>query len=194
MKRFLLLMLIFLTSACAPVLTEEIMNISSTEVPLSKIVQDPDFYKGKSFVLGGLIVKTEFSEEGSVLEAGYVPVDKRGHFKTLKPSNARFLALLPKAKGIIEPLLYKQGREVTLAGKFSEIRKDKIEKMEYDYPVFVIDEIYLWDEKTEERYINPYPRGYYDPYYYPYRGYGYPYPYFYVVPKSGKSKGGKGKK
>lgn len=192
MKKYLLIIFLFSIGACAPVLNEELMNISSTEVPLSDMAENPDFYKGKSFVLGGLIVKTEFAGEGSILEAGYVPVDKRGNFKSSKPSNARFLAVLPKDKGIIEPLLYKQGREVTLAGKFLEVRTDTIEKMEYKYPVFTIDEIYLWEEKTDDSYIyNPYSYGYYYPYYYPYSRFGYSYPYYYVVPKSGKGKGKK---
>lgn len=56
------------------------------------------------------------------------------------------------------------------------MRKDKIEDMEYSYPVFSIEEIYAWEEKTENtNYATPmYPSWYY-PYWagYPYWGYDY---------------------
>ena len=55
-------------------------------------------------------------------------------------------------------MVYKKGREVTLAGEFLELRKGRIDEMEYVYPVFEIKEIYLWEERQE----------YYIPYYYPY--------------------------
>jgi len=57
-----------------------------------------------------------------------------------------------------------------LAADFLELRKGKIDDMEYTYPVFVIRQVYLWDEY---RYYNNYWPGYY-PYYYP----NY-YPYYY---------------
>jgi outer membrane lipoprotein len=68
-------------------------------------------------------------------------------------------------------MVYKKGREVTLAGEFVEARKGKIDEMEYVYPVFEIREIYLWEERT-----GYYPPNYYYPYYDPFF-YGPPFMY-----------------
>ncbi len=78
--------------------------------------------------------------------------------------------------------MFKKGREITLAGEFVDIRKGKIDEMEYAYPVFDIKQIYLWQE--EKYYIYPpyyyyYPYGpyLYDPWYRP-----YPNPYWPMYP------------
>ncbi|MDH5203514.1 MAG: Slp family lipoprotein [Nitrospirota bacterium] len=149
--------------SCAPVLREEIMKIASRDVPISDMRKNPIFYSGKLFILGGLIVNTKLTERGSLIEAVYVPVDSRGYLKDVESLNGRFLAIFPKEKGILDPLIYRKGREITLAGAFIETRTGKIDEMEYTYPVFEIKELYLWEERY---YITPaYPLWYH---YYPY--------------------------
>ncbi|HLG29198.1 MAG TPA: Slp family lipoprotein, partial [Candidatus Brocadiales bacterium] len=154
--------------------------------------KDIDLYKGKLYVLGGLIVSTKFTEEDSVIEAAYISVDKNGNLKKTKPSNVRFLATLAKEKGILDPVLYKRGSEITVAGEFTGTKTEEIEKMNYTYPVFDIKEVYLWEEKAEVE-------GYYGmpAYAYPY----YPYmwdrwgpwgpwwgPPVFIVPRGKKNK------
>lgn len=162
MKRFLLSLLVILTVlSCAPVLRREILKTGIRDVPISDIRNHPDSYRGKLFILGGLIVNTKFIEEGSQIEALYVPVDSRGYLKDVELSNGRFLAIYPKEKGLLDSLIYRKERQITLAGEFIEIRSGKIGEMEYAYPVFEIIEIYLWKER--EAYYPDYWN-----YYYPY--------------------------
>lgn len=160
MKRFSLIILsTIILFSCAPVLREEIMKTASLEPSLADMRNNPDAHRGKLFVLGGIIVQTKFIEQGSLIEAVYVPVDSRGYLE--KVSNERFLAILPKEKGLLDPLIYRKDREITLAGEFIETRKGKIDEMVYTYPVFEIKEIYLWEERKVY-----YP--YYPSWYYPY--------------------------
>ena len=135
-------------------------------------------YKGKLFILGGIIAETRFSEKGSQIEALSVPVDSLGYLQGSDHTQGRFLAVYPRSKGLLDPMVFKQGREITLAGEFVEVRKGKIDEMEYVYPVFEIREIYLWDEHRDYYYSNYY-YPYYDPWGWPYGGYGYPYGYSY---------------
>jgi len=164
MKKFVLIIITaMILFSCAPVLREETMRIASRDVPISDIRTNPHFYDGKLFVLGGVIVNTKLTERGSLIEAVYVPVDSRGYLKDVERLNGRFLAIFPKEKGILDPLIYRKGREITLAGEFIETRTGKIDEMEYTYPVFEIKELYLWEERY---YITPaYPLWYH---YYPY--------------------------
>lgn len=161
-KRIILLYAVaFALFACAPVLNKELMYRGTREVPFSRLREVPDAYKGKLFILGGLIVETRFAEKGSQIEALAVPVDSRGYLKAIERTQGRFLALYPRSEGLLDPLVYKKGREITLAGEFVELRKGKIDEMEYVYPVFEIREIYLWEER-----INYYYAPYDYPYYY----------------------------
>lgn len=137
-------------------------------VPFSQLREAPDAYRGKLFILGGLVVETRFTGKGSQIEALYVPVDSYGYLKETERSMGRFLAIYPREKGLLDPLVYMTGREITLAGEFLEIRKGKIDEMDYAYPVFEIKQIYLWEERKE--------------YYYPFYPYYYPYPYWWYDP------------
>jgi outer membrane lipoprotein len=150
-----------LLTACSPVLSRELMREGSRDVSFERMREAPDEYKGKLFILGGLIVDSRFTEEGLQIEALYVPVDSYGNLKEGALIEGRFLANYPTSKGLLDPVVYKRGRSITLAGEFREVTKGKIDEMDYPYPVFEIRQIYLWSEY------------YTDPYYY------YPYPFMY---------------
>lgn len=186
MKRVLsLITLLLVLSACAPVLNRELMNRGLRDVPLSAVRADPDAYKGKLFILGGIIVDTKLTEKGTQIETFAVPVNSLGYLKNeARTNDGRFLAIYPRDRGFLEPLVFKRGRQITLAGEFLETRKVKIDELEYTYPVFEIKQIYLWDEYRDyyypPYYYYPYTYGsYYDPWWpnYPpywYRPYGPP--------------------
>lgn len=174
---YLLVFVVFLYS-CAPVLRPETMEIASREVPLFAMREDPSPFIGKLYVLGGIIIETRFTHEGSLIEALYVPVDSRGYLTSLNESDGRFLALFPKESGHLDPLIYRRGREITLSGEFIGLRKGKLDEVEYTYPLFEIREIYLWPRIREYYYMPP---PYYPPppfYPYPYWWRYYPYPYW----------------
>jgi len=160
MKKIILISLMLAAiSACSPVLNSELMKQGVRDVTLSQVLQSPEGYKGKLFILGGVIIETRFVETGSQIEALSVPVDAYGYLGDIGHSSERFLALYPREKGLLDPFVYYTGREITLAGEFIEVRKSKIDEMEYFYPVFAVREIYLWEEPMES-YVSPYPYPY----------------------------------
>lgn len=155
---------------CAPVLRKELMDLSIRDVSLAEIKRSPDLYKGKLFALGGIIVNTKVTAEGSLIEALYVSVNSRGYFKGISSSNGRFLALFPQETGFLDPMIFRNRREITLAGEFVGLRVGMIDETEYLYPFFRIVELYLWKERSNYYYVTP---PYYAPY--PYYWWGYPY-------------------
>lgn len=177
-RRIFIIALAAALTACAPVLSRELMDQGKRDVPYDQMRRDPGPYKGKLYILGGLIVETRITEKGSQLEVLALPVDSLGYLEYGR-SWGRFLAVSPLNKGILDPVVYKRGREVTLAGEFIEMRKGKIDEMEYIYPVFEIKELYLWREQMPYYWPPYYP--YYDPWYgpypFPYDRWGWPYPY-----------------
>lgn len=171
MKKFIVLALSLLTFACAPVLNRDLMKEGSSNPSLSELRANPEAYKGKLFILGGEIVETRFVQDGSQVEVFSIPVDSRGYLRDTDSSKGRFLAVYPRDKGLLDPVVYKKGRGVTLAGVFLETRKSKIDEMEYLYPVFEIRQIYLWDEQWDYAGYPYYPNYYANPYWYnPYWG------------------------
>jgi len=169
---FAVAVVIMLTS-CAPVLREDLIQRGIYKFNLSEIKEDAIQNIGKLFILGGTIVKTTITNEGSLIEAVYVPVDSRGYLSDYGYINGRFLALY-RGREILDPIIYGENREITIAGEFIGTRKGTVGEMEYIYPLFEIKDIYLWEEYKEPYYYR-YP--YYPPPYYPYPYYPY-YPYY----------------
>lgn len=165
-KRILLLIMgSLILVSCAPVLDQDFMKQGAREFNPSHLTETPEVFKDKLFILGGVIVETKLVEEGSQIEALFVPVDRYGYLKDASRYQGRFIALYPKSRGILDPLIYKKGREITIAGDFVEARNGRIDQMEYTFPVFDIRQIYLWEERD-----------------YRWPGYYYPYPYPYAYP------------
>jgi outer membrane lipoprotein len=170
-------------SSCAPVLSRDVMKQALQDVPLSAVRQAPAAYAGKIFILGGMIVETRVTAKGSLIEALSLPIDSYGYLKYQGSSEGRYLALLPTEKGMLDPAIFAKGREITVAGEFRELRKGKIDEVEYVYPLFEIRELYLWQERRDY-YAYPgypwygYPYWYYDPWYYDPWWRPYPPPYW----------------
>ncbi len=167
----MLIVLCLALSSCAPVLSKAYMQEGEREVSFDALRENPGSYAGRLYVLGGIIVKSKFTEAGPQIEAVHVPVDGQGYFQEQGRSEGRFLAFLPKDNKALDPLVFRRGRRVTLAGVFTTTRKGRIDEMEYTYPVFEIKQVYLW---PKERYYAAQP-SYYDPWF-------YPWPYYYWEP------------
>jgi outer membrane lipoprotein len=172
MKKIFLAMSLLLV-ACAPVLHQDLMKEGERNVSLHELRANPEAHKGRLYILGGVIVETRFVQNGSQVEILSFHVDSYGSLKETDPSEGRFLAIYPRDKGLLDPVVYKKGRKVTLAGVFLDARPGKIDDMEYVYPVFEIRQIYLWDEEREYTTYPYYPYYYTSPYWYhPYWGPG----------------------
>jgi outer membrane lipoprotein len=151
--------------SCVPVLNRELMKEGERNASLEELKANPGAYKGRLYILGGLIVETRLTDKGSQVEVVSMLVDSRGYLKESQRADGRFLAIYLRSKGLLDPVVYKKGREVTLAGEFLETKKGKIDEMEYVYPVFEIKQIYLWEET---QYYPNYPYYYYPYLYNPY--------------------------
>lgn len=166
-------------AGCAPVLDRDLMDAGARQFQLSHLVETPEVFRDHLFILGGVIVETKLTEQGSQVEALFVPVNSSGYLRDVAPYQGRFLAVYARSKGLLDPLIYRKGRQITLAADFMGVRKGKIDEMEYPFPLFEIRQVHLWEEHPYYDYAWPYPYYYAYPYYYPpyYYYYGAPYPY-----------------
>ena len=120
MKRSLSIFFIsILLVSCAPVLKKDVMNQGTFISSLKEIREAPAVHKGKLYIFGSIIVRTTATKEGSLVEGIFVPVNSRGYLKSLKASNGRFLAVY-RGRELLDPLIFSEKREITLAGEFIE--------------------------------------------------------------------------
>jgi outer membrane lipoprotein len=129
--------------SCAPVLDKNIMEGASRDVSFAALRESPAQSQGRVFIMGGVIVRTKFTEEGTQIEAMHVPVDRYGAFEDSGRSEGRFIAL---------------------TGEFIGTRTGRIDEMSYTYPLFRIRQVYLWKQKKKY----DHPPHFYDRWFYPY--------------------------
>src|SRR5574341_2105126 len=103
MKKTIVALWVLVLFSCAPVLNRDLMDQGLRDVSLSSVRQTPDAYKGKLFILGGLIVDTKLTEKGSEIEVFYVPVNKYGYLRDeVRQGEGRFIAIYPRERGFLE--------------------------------------------------------------------------------------------
>ncbi|GAB4389816.1 MAG: Slp family lipoprotein [Thermodesulfovibrionales bacterium] len=175
MKRLLIMAALVLAAAgCAHVISRDIREAAVQGVSFTEARENLGRYEGKIFVWGGFVANTSAAGRRTVVEVVQNPLDAYGRVLDKDISEGRFLAEYP---GHLDPMIFKEGRLVTVAGRLAGGRKQKLGDREYLYPVLEIMEIHLWKEE-KPYYYAPYPY-YYDPFYDPlfYDPLFYRYPY-----------------
>ncbi len=133
-------------SCSVPVLRSDLLHDGIRDIPMPQLAQDPAPYTGKLFILGGAIVTTTVTQSGSTVEALDIPVDSAGHLKQGQPPSGMYIGFYASELGVLDPAVYRPGRMITLAGEFTELRPGQMGGKQYDFPFFVIRQIYLWEE------------------------------------------------
>jgi len=170
MKRgllFVILPLVLLLGGCAHVLSRDALLKVDPNIDFAEVKTDPQAFRGKTLVLGGMIVETRLNREGTTVEVLRYTLDRWGEPLEADESGGRFLA---RTTQFLDPELYKAGIFITLAGTVEGAETRPLQGYDYVYPVFRFSEVYLWSPAKWG-----YPYGYY-PYYPPYYPWG---PYYY---------------
>jgi outer membrane lipoprotein len=165
---FISLIIAFI-SGCAPVISKQIREQVSPQITFRDVLRDPDAYRNQMVIWSGVIVKSENTKEGTLIEVLQKATDSRGKPLDVDKSGGRFLALHSE---YLDTAIYSKGREVTIAGKVLEKRVLPLGEIEYAYPLALIKEVYLWKPVSEDRWGHPYwwyyPHWWRYPYWHPY--------------------------
>jgi len=88
-------------------------------------------------------------------------------------------------KGLLDPVIYKEGRSVTILGTVKAPEEGTIGEQDYLFPVLHAEHIHLWKEVKEVKVdVYPYPITY-SPYFYRYPRFSHPTRV--VIKKSGQA-------
>lgn len=137
------LLVLALISACAPAISKQYREQADQSLSFPVLAADPDAYKEKKVILGGVIAQTTTRTGETELEIVQKPLDSANMPETTDRSEGRFLVIVDR---FLDPLIYKKDRKITVAGEVvgSEVRK--LANLDYRYPVIKSQEIKLWPE------------------------------------------------
>lgn len=164
----IIFLLALILPGCTRVISEQSRKLVDTEASFQQVRESPDKFIGKHVMLGGRIVGAQNSREGTSIEIVQFDLTESGAPVDSFISAGRFLAT---STDFLDPMIFRKGMLITLVGEIKGKRIQRLDEMEYIYPVVALREWYLWPGSGWEKswYYPPQPPMY-DPYYY---GYGF---------------------
>lgn len=145
MKRFPpYLLCVLLLASCAHAISEGLRREAVTDVPFGTVRLNIEDYQGRTFIWGGFIVNTVGKDKGAYMEIVQNPLDRYGRVVDTDVSEGRFIGFSEKG---LDPLIYKKGRLVTVAGELTGGMRKERDGTTYLYPVLRLKEIRLWKEE-----------------------------------------------
>jgi outer membrane lipoprotein len=159
--------LVLFAAGCAYPISQELRDEARPNLTFAMVLKDPGAYVGSIVIWGGTIIGTTALAKGSEITVLELPLDRWGRPEGAGLSEGRFIA---RYSGFLDPAVYRQGQEVTLAGEVVGKEVRPVGQVQYTYPVVMIKELRLW--RREPTYVYPPPAYYW--------GWGwYSYPYWY---------------
>jgi outer membrane lipoprotein len=134
---------------CAHVIPEEILEEVDTSITFSNLKSAPKAYRGRVVLLGGVIVGSVNRKDGTLLEVYQTEINQRGEPMDIDISEGRFLALY---EGFLDTAIYRKGRKVTIVGIVQGELIQRLDELNYHYPLVLIKEIHLWKEEYMKDY------------------------------------------
>ena len=146
-------------SGCSPAISQAVRTNADESLTIQAVIENPGAYEGMVVLWAGVIIQTKNMKEGTIIEILQKPADYSDRPKSVDVSGGRFLA---EYDGFLDPEIYSQGRQLTVAGKIMGTREFPVGEYDYTYPLIRGEEIHLWPVEPERIYYH-----YYSPSYYP---------------------------
>jgi outer membrane lipoprotein len=162
MKKVLALLAVLIwATSCAP-FSKNIMDQVDPALTFEDVLRDPSIFQGKTVLWGGVIVETLNRPNETVIKVRQTELDLEKRPTNLDHSRGRFLI---QYNGFLDPAIYKEGREITVAGEIIGKEVLPLGNLNYTYPLVGAKEIHLWERLPSYRGVYPYYPWYYDPLY-----------------------------
>ncbi len=161
-------------AGCAHVMSEDSMKLVDRHISFEELRKAPESYVGRYVLFGGTIAGVKNTKGGAELEVLQTPLGSTGTPEETQDSGGRFIV---SSHRFLDPLVYRNGRRVSVVGEVKGKKLRMIDEVEYVYPFLAEVEMHLWESLQEERRHYP-PPYYYDPFWdpwWPYRRPFYPY-------------------
>ncbi len=141
MKRLLIIFAITsLIFGCAHIVSKELRDKADMSIPPEMLLRDPDAYMGKIVILGGVIVHSTNTKEGTYIEVVQKPLDYKGRIKDTDISSGRFLILY---EGYLDAAIYSKEKGITVAGEVLGKIVRPLGEIQYPYLLIKGKEIHL---------------------------------------------------
>ena len=150
--RFLLVVLtccILPWSGCASsdVVPESLEPQIDKSLTFDQVVASPDSYRGRTFIVGGEVLKAKRLKDGTQIEVLQLPLDSdQRPVSQRSESQGRLLAMDPLST---DPATLPDGTPVTMVVEVTGASTDRLDEAEYRYPTMAVKHLYVWKEPRD---------------------------------------------
>ncbi|WP_068547130.1 Slp family lipoprotein [Thalassotalea crassostreae] len=121
-------------------------------VDFSDVRAMPNNHNGMDVRWGGVIAEVKTLHNKTMLEVVRMDLASSTRPKVEDKTEGRFRIY---ADGLLDPIIFEKGRQVTVLGKVAPSETGKIGELEYQYPVVTSNHVHLWKVKTIIRVEQP---------------------------------------
>lgn len=158
---------LLLLSACTTsVVPSHLEDRVERDLTFLQVKKDPESYKGKIIVAGGVILSAKRLKEATRIEVLQLPLDQSLEPQEhLTDSEGRLLAFHQE---FLDPATIPVGTRITLVGEVGEVITLPLDEVTYDYVSLEIKSLTVWPHPLPRYRYRPYP--YFGAYWGPYWG------------------------
>lgn len=145
-KHLFVIISVSIISACSSTPTEIQVPDEATLVSFQKVSADASASNvGANARWGGKIVEVKNLKDVSEIEIVFFPENSSGKPKVRDESAGRFKAVV---KGFVDPMVFEQGRLITVLGQVGEKQSGLIGEQEYEYVTLNAAGYHMWKENN----------------------------------------------
>ena len=145
-KVFLIIIIILLMSGCAHVISQQLREQADKELTAEMLFKNPEAYRGKTVILGGIIISTHNRKKGTYVEVLQTPLDYRGRPEDTDFSYGRFIFVYDE---YLDSAIFLEGKPITVGGKVIGKTTRPLGEIEYTYPLIYAREVHLFGQKSD---------------------------------------------
>ncbi len=160
-----------LLSAC--ISAPETVDFDQPNTSFVRVAQAPDAFVGYDVRWGGIVARVENLEHDTLVEIVNLPLDSRARPLGNANTAGRFIA---RVQGFLDPLIYKQGKEITVVGILNDPMPGQIGQHQVNFPVVDSTGHHLWERRQSHQHISVFSS--WDPFWFGHTGYRWRYPYY----------------
>jgi starvation-inducible outer membrane lipoprotein len=133
-----------LIQGCTYAISPELADQADRTVSFEQLLADPDLYKGKILILGGVIEQVTRKPQGVLIRLAQKPLDYWGKPVRTSRSGGWFLLF---HRNVIDNVVYFPGREITAAAEVAGTKLAVLGDQEFSDPVLVVKEVAFWERQ-----------------------------------------------
>ncbi len=143
----LLVLICLITVGCQHTISDTLRQQAAPVIAFKALRADPDAFKGRTVILVGDILKTQNTQQQTAIEILQKPLDRFEAPLITDQTEGRFIAHCDR---YLDPAIYDQGRQITVAGKVLGSHAGKVGEADYLYPLISCVEMHLWPRVSHD--------------------------------------------